>query len=390
MRKCSVLSRPRAARFLPAVAAAAAVGFLGASSVHAGHGDGGDPYVFTNVGGDQFWSNPDNWNQPEPPGPGHPAWINNTSDAAIIASDAGATGELVIGQGTVSDGAVHMTSGGSITTPHINLAWGSDRNGSWTQDGGATTVDGTLRAGRDAGGGTATVDISGGTFSSGNMTLGDQNVATNMTITGGAVTTGDIRLSDVSGSSTATSSLAVTGGSLDALQIGIGAREGGTGSGELIIGGDATVNTINHIFLRPTGTFTVDGSDATISVNRAAGTTGFEVVNDSEVNFTFDEGGISTVNIPDSTMRFSGPDGILNVDATAFAGTGTFDLFTFGGGYWNTGFTTFGEENLTFADGRSGQVNYGDNNISLTIIPEPGTIGLLGLGGLGLLRRRRA
>lgn len=382
MRKWPVSSKPRFARLLPAVAAAAAAGLLGASSANA-------QYVFTNWDEDQLWSNPGNWNQETPPPSGEIAWINFTPTAAIIDYDAGSPGELVIGQGG-GDGAVHMTSGGAITVPHINLAWGSDRNGTWTQDGGTTTVSGTLRAGRDAGGGTAIVDISGGTFTSGNMTLGDQNVATYMTISGGAVTTGDIRLSDVSADSTATSSLAITGGTLDALQIGIGARSGGTGSGELIIGGDAVVNTGNHIFLRPTGTFTVEGSDASISLNRGPGTTGFEVVNDSEVNFVFDEGGITTVSIPESTMRFSGPDGILNVDATAFEGTGTFDLFTFGGGYWSTGHTTFGQENLTFADGATGYLTYGDNSISLTVIPEPATVGLIGLGGLCLLRRRRA
>lgn len=389
MRKSQMISTRLHAGVLPVLAAVTAVGLLGASGASASHGEGGDPYVFTNWDeADQLWSNPGNWNQPEPPGEGHIVWVNFTPEAAIVDYSAGATGELVIGQGG-GDGAVYMTTGGAITVPHINMAWGSDRNGTWTQDGGATTVTGDLRAGREAGGGTAIVDISGGTFTSSNMYLGDQNVATNMTITGGTVTTGEIRLSDVSADSTATSSLAVTGGSLSALQIGIGARSGGTGAGELIIGGDAVVNTTNHIFLRPNGTFTVDGSDATISLNRSGGT-GFEVVNDSVVNFTFDEGGISTVNIPNSTMRFSGPDGILNVDATAFEGTGTFDLFTFGAGYFDTGFTTFGEENLAFANGLSGHVEYNPNSIQLVVVPEPAALSLLGLGGLGLLRRRRA
>lgn len=437
MRTLQSRSKRLTARLLPAIAAAAVAGMLGTGTANAGHGTGGDPYVFTNGSGpgagDQLWSNPDNWNQPEPPGPGHVAWINFTTTPAIINYAAPSISELVIGQGG-GDGAVHMTTGGSITATHVNMAWNSDRSGTWDQDGGSATV-GELRMGRGSTGNTATVNLSGGTLtttgpvqmSSRTDEGGFASANSFLNVSGGTLTIGGLHANGVQGSadlqighlggtatmlqtdgtvyaaavlvanlgaSSAVGSLTVNGGELRALQIGVGGSSGtATNVGHFTIGGDALVTTVNHIFLRPDGrgNFTVNGSQADIQLNRP-GATGFEVTNGSVVNFNFDSGGSSTVKIPNSTMRFSGPDGVLNVDASA-VGPGTYDLFTFSSyfaGDQNTSTNRWGTTNLTFAPGLSGEVLYNAQSIQLSVVPEPAGLGLLAIAGVFALRRRRA
>jgi hypothetical protein len=412
-------------RALSVATAMAAAGVLGASTASAQH-------VFTNWDGDHLWSNAGNWNQDAPPD-GVTAWINFTTDHALIDYAAPSIGELVIGQGG-GDGHVRIVDGGSITTAPVNLAWGADRSGILDVFGGTMNI-GQLRMGREAGE-TATVNITGGTLNttgavqlssridgaantpagadsflnmSGgtlaiggihtNQVQGTQNLEighlggdATMTMTGGTVYANSVLVSNL-GTSTATGTLEVTGGTLRALQIGVGpSGAGATGVGHFTIGGDAVVTTVNHIFLRSNGrgNFTVDGSNADIQVNRVGGT-GFEVTNGSVVNFNADADGFSVVKIPASTMRFSGPDGVLNVDATALD-IGVYDMFTFASyfsGDHNTATNRWGTENLTFAPGLSGSVLYNPQSIQLEVIPEPSVIGLLGLGGLAMLRRRR-
>jgi hypothetical protein len=493
----SVTNRP--SRVLRAVAAGAVAAMLGASSASGSQflnnfGNGYDP-IFD--AGDDLWSNPNNWNNGIPGAPfsGAVAWINVTSahfpeppktggGPATINYAAPTPAEIVVGQDG-GHGWVLMTEGGSISTPTLTMAWGNERNGIWDQDGGTTTITGNVEAGRP-GGGTATLNISGGTFAvGGQFFLGHTNQASVANISGGTVSaTGNIRVaardntgtatgalnisggtvstggqlivgrgdSNASGSvtisgtadvttsqpvrigtdggsggtgtnsltvsggtltvgglhangmqgtqnieighvggdasmhisggtvysasvlvanlitSTAQGTLTVDGGALRALQIGVGASSGtGANAGHFIIGGDAHVETVNHIFLRPDGrgTMTVNGSDATIMINRTAATptnqTGFEVTNGSVVNFNADANGISTVKLPLAGMRFSGPDGILNVDATDFEKVRRVDLFQFAGYYTGsgaTGITTFGTENIQTSDGFTGTVVY--------------------------------
>lgn len=391
-----------------------AAGIFGAATAHAQH-------VFTNWDENHLWSNPGNWNQPAPPD-GDVAWINFTTDEAVIDYAAPSISELVIGQGG-GDGAVRMTAGGSITTSHINIAWGTDRSGILEIDGGEM-ISGQLRMGREAGV-SATVNISGGIFttsqiqmssrvdggvpagadsflnisggtvtSPGALQLGHQGGNATLDMTGGTVTINNqMRIGNVDTASTANGSFSITGGSFTVTQLtAVGTVGEGMGRGSITIGGDAefTFGQSNASIVLRAGenSFTVIGSNATINSLRAAGTA-LEFNDGNEVNFVFDEGGVSTVQLL-ADIRFGGTaatghDVILNVDASA-VDEGIYALFTFGGyhapdGTWAT---TFGTENLTFAPGLTGDIVYGANDISLHIIPEPGTYAAI-FGGLALL-----
>lgn len=369
----SVARKAFSTRLLPALAAAAVVGSVGAGTAWADHEGGITQWVNQFGAGDGQWSNPANWNNHGPPSSTTDprfAFINVAgSGPALVGTTGQSAVDVFVGQGA-GDGALQVTTGGGLTlTGDLRLAWDSDRSGTYTQDGGSFTAS-RAHFGHE-GTGTATAVITGGDFT----------------------TTGEVRLSDVSASSSATSSLTITGGNVNAFLIGIGARTGGPGTGALTIGGDAVVNVTQNIFMRPgaANSVTVNGSGATINVNRPSAT-GFEVHTNNEVNFDFDSGGISTVDLGTSQMRFSGPDSVLNVDATAFESAGTFDLFTFGSYFVVSGVPTeFGSENLVFAPGFQGDVIYNPDSIQLAIsvIPEPASLGLLAMGGLLGLRRRR-
>ncbi len=325
--------------------------------------------------GDGSWSTAGNWSGGQVPSSAvEPrfAFINVTGSGPATVKTLGQSAQQTyVGQGA-GDGSLIITSGGELRIgSELLVAHDTARNGTYTQDGGALNVGTHYFLGHA--GGTATATVTGGVLN----------------------TTGAIRLSDFDGNSVANSSFSITGGTLNTGGlVAIGVRTGGTGTGRgsFDIGGDAIVNIGENVAMRPGAgnAFTVNGSGADINVNRPAGpnVTGFEVHQANDVNFDFDAAGISTVDIA-ALMRWSHADSTLNVDASALVAPGTFDLFTFGG-YFNNGITRFGTENLTFAPGQSGSIQYTSNSIQLVVVPEPASLGLLALGGLFTLRRRRA
>jgi len=72
------------------------------------------------------------------------------------------------------------------------------------------------------------------------------------------------------------------------------------------------------------------------------------------------------------------------------SGTGTFTALTF----TNVGITddalTIRFASANIAEGGTGNIHINDLTAEGTVIPEPGSLALIGLGGLCLLRRRRA
>jgi hypothetical protein len=356
-------------RMLPALALAAV------AVITPGQALGDNTQFHNGLGtGDGSWGTAGNWTGGLPSSAVEPkfAFVNvNGSGPATVNTPGQSAQQVYVGQGA-GDGSLIITSGGelSVTTEFL-VAHDSGRNGTYTQNGGTLSVGTHYYLGN--GGGTATATVTGGVLN----------------------TTGALRLSDFDGNSSANSSFTINGGTLNTGGlVAIGVRTGGTGTGRgtFDIGGDAIVNIGENVAMRPGAgnSFTVNGSGADINVNRPAGpnVTGFEVHQANDVNFNFDGAGVSAVDIA-ALMRWSHADSTLNVDATALGTSGTFDLFTFDG-YFNNGITRFGTENLTLAPGMTGEIQYTANSIQLVMVPEPASLGLLALGGLFALRRRRA
>ena len=154
------------------------------------------------------------------------------------------------------------------------------------------------------------------------------------------------------------------------------------GLSKMIVSGGAfsspNVNIEGDASTAGSGVFKVDGSGAT----SIAATVKFNMMNDdsSEVEFAFGGGSdpIQEIDCADLDL-----EGVLRVTGTADAGTYT--IFDYSGTLANS------IASVVLPAGWS--IDYGDGSddeVKVTV-PEPATLALLGIGGIGvLLRRRRA
>jgi hypothetical protein len=272
---------------------------------------------------------------------------------------------LVFGLGlAVAANAANVTWTGSTDEDFSTAGNWSDSNipnaadNVWMAGGGTgiTTIDDTrtLNSIHVRDGHTFNIDITAGTLNSDfAFRIGEDSTIDGSTVnlTDGAVTVAtDFSMS--SGSANGTSFFTATGGSLTAASMTVG-----TGAA---------------------ATFSLVGDDATVDVSGALTAGAY-----SAFSFTFDETGVSTINSATLTIDTAAT---LTVDGTSYTGgAADFVLFdaTTTGSFTDVSVTGFGvlDTDYTLTQDATG--------ITLTVIPEPATIGLLGLGTVALLAIRR-
>ena len=293
--------------------------------------------IWTNSTTDQDWATPNNWDSLSVPGAADSAYlVNSTLPAAQISSNVGTVYGVQIGQGG-GDGALEVSTGGSLSASFImNLGTDTGRSGTYTQTGGTVTTQ-WLNIGKD--GAASTMDISGGSF----------------TATG-----------------------------LNA-EVGIGATAAGSA---LTISGDSSFIWDVQLRANNSSSINVVGSNATITGNRVGTTVNGLVFRTGGIlDFEFDAAGISTIDISDTRMNVVAGS-TLNIDGSSYTGgIGTFTLVDYAVLKDGNMFTT---ENISGFGALTATTAYADGvGLTLTVVPEPATMILLGLGGL-MLRRKRS
>lgn len=300
---------------------------------------------------------------------------------------------------TVSDGTFNLPAASVPDTTVINGGKTIQVDSNVSVPAGLTRINNTA--------GTATLEInSGGSLTTGALQLGNNGSTGILNVQGGVLTAlGTMTLQ--AGGTTNISSGSFTNGSTGARTVSNGdgtINLSGTGiltslgmapthlmqfnNANINISGASTFNaTGGQVALSSTTALTVNGSLATIQIDR------LNLVNASRAatfNFNFDALGISTINNA-AYMNLS--NATLNIDGSAYTGGGgVFTLldssnFVVGSESATTSITGFGPSYsavLTQDTGASDSVF-----LTISAVPEPSSLGLLALGGLGLIRRQR-
>jgi hypothetical protein len=206
------------------------------------------------------------------------------------------------------------------------------QSGNFNMTGGSLAIDIDLSMGYAGVGGTGTTTLSGGTLSAQNVSVGHTDA-------------------DVAGV------LNISGGTLNWTQ---GLRVGTLGSGTLVVDGTGATISGANVFLEANSTLQFDLGAASVSAIAASG------------GLTID----SAADLVIDGSNFTGGEGDV------------IDLVTFGGsktGEFDTSNITF----QNFGSGLTGEVGYDDDSMYMTVIPEPGTIGLFVISAAGLMVVRR-
>jgi hypothetical protein len=292
--------------------------------------------------------------------------LSGTGSIAIAGNSGSFNGLLVVGSaggGTFnqSGGTVTLANGTSFGTaiiPALELGESSGSSGTYVLSGGSLTDTGVVTVGgtSSGAGGIGTFAVSGGSMSvTGGITVYS---GSNFTQSGGTVSAGSMAIS--------------SGGTLN--------LSGGTLTAPITIAGTLATSA-SQTPINLTGSLTLQ-STATMLVQRTGSETSFATVQEN--------GNMSLAGVLDVYEDAAN-------EATTTAGQSFIILQTTSGGILSGAFSNIASgQTLTTTDGSASflvTVNDGrDGDVVLSdfqLVPEPGMIGVLGLGGIAMMRRRR-
>ncbi len=170
----------------------------------------------------------------------------------------------------------------------------------------------------------------------------------------------------------------MTGGSLSGVSFAVATSPTASSRSSFTVSG-GTLTTSGVFSLGGLADFNLTGNSASFDVGS------FTAADGSIFNATYSSG-MSTVDVT-GNANINAAGALLNVNLSSFAGTGDFDLITFGsltGG--------FAGGNVVFSGldgGRSATLESDADRIYVHVIPEPATLGLIAFAGVGVLTVRR-
>lgn len=308
--------------------------------------------------------------------------------------DLGARGSLAVGQGQGA-GTVEVINGGKIYSSNITylgyaLAGGADNTSTVTVSGKGSALD--VWSGMNIGiynDQNVVVNVTGGAYLAGmNTTIGkDSPISTTsvVTISGkdgdGVSSQLQIRNGPL---------LIKASGTLNINNGGVLTVGGGTptttvsAGGTLNLGGDATVSS--------KGLVTINGNLNVSHLKNQFVSTALTMGATSDLNIILAADGANQadayLNVGTMTLSTNGIDVLLDTGYSPIAGDmfNLLDWTTLNGGP----LTIANVELPTLADGLSWDTSLLGTTGVISVVPEPGTMGLLGLAGLYLIRSRRS
>jgi T5SS/PEP-CTERM-associated repeat protein len=297
-----------------------------------------------------------------------------------------------------NDGAVSMSGVGSpimyssstALSTSRNLYIGASNYGEFEIQGSTITLN-RIEVGGDywlSSGDDGAVTQTGGVFNaSSNALVGNGNTG-NLTISDGSFNVGtwltvgeDGDRSGAAGSGTVT----MTGGSLTADRAYIGRDASATG--DVILSGNSTFDLNTYVYVGDSG-----GAVGNITMQDSAMLTGENISlrSGSYLNFILDIGSSSMMSFSTTDSTENSFDGIIDLSFAGVSTQGTYDLIDFDADMTGTDITGLLSTTSASAGWNLDMVEDGSGSIlQATYVPEPTTLAVLALGGIGILRRRK-